>query len=163
MQVFVWKTGLSGPWCGVACLAALCFATAGCNRSPYEMARVVGTVTIDGEPLRGGQVQFAPISRGQDSEAGKPALGTVRPDGSFELSTYKEGDGAVVGHHFVTVFGPEDSTLLPGGIAPFERLAVQGDAVEIRSGDDNEINIELAASDFKRKKMRRDPPKRKSK
>ena len=36
-------------------------------------------------------------------KSGRPARGTIQPDGSFELSTFSPGDGAVVGHNRVRI------------------------------------------------------------
>jgi len=93
-----------------AMAAALCIGTlvvVGCQQSPYELSSVHGTVTVDGKPLAGGRVMFAPISQGDSSEPGKPAFGTLQSDGSYVLTTFRETDGAVVGDHWVTIFGPK--------------------------------------------------------
>src|SRR5262245_35967084 len=82
-----------------ACGAALC----GCSQSPSELAPVTGKVVIDGQPFSAGKVMFAPVAKGDDRRAGRPAFGKLASDGSFTLGTYKLGDGAVVGDHWVTV------------------------------------------------------------
>lgn len=61
----------------------------GCNRGP-ELARLNGTVLLDGEPLMFGSVMLQP-------ESGQPALGRIQPDGSFTMSTNNLNDGAMVG------------------------------------------------------------------
>ena len=43
-------------------------------------------------------------------DTGKRATGKLQADGTFVLSTYKEGDGAVAGEHAVTISGV-DKTL----------------------------------------------------
>ena len=53
-------------------------------------------MTLDGKPVTEGSIQFWP-------QEGRPARGTIRPDGTYELSSFDEGDGAVLGRHSVTV------------------------------------------------------------
>ena len=60
------------------------------------MAHVRGQVLYRGQPLEFGNVMFQP-------RAGQPASGDIQPDGTFSLSTYKIGDGAVVGRHKVRI------------------------------------------------------------
>jgi hypothetical protein len=58
---------------------------------------VKGKVTFKGEPLTTGTVRFEP------DDYGRPASGKLQSDGTFVLSTFKEGDGVVAGHHRVSV------------------------------------------------------------
>ena len=44
----------------------------------------------------------------EPDDYGRPASGKLQPDGSFVLTTTKEGDGVVPGHHRVTI---TDTTL----------------------------------------------------
>ena len=57
---------------------------------------VQGTVLYKGQPLAFGSVIFQPPS-------GQPAIGEIRPDGTFTLSTFRPNDGAVVGIHKVRI------------------------------------------------------------
>ena len=91
---------------------ALLLAGAGCQQAPYDLAPVRGKVSVDGQPLASGRLMFAPISQGS-ADAGKPAFGDIQPDGSFVLTTYREGDGAVVGDHWVTLFPPAEQATPP--------------------------------------------------
>jgi hypothetical protein len=68
---------------------------AGCEHGP-QMARVNGRVLYNGKPLEFGSVTFQPPS-------GQPARGLIQSDGSFSLSTFEPGDGAVVGQHKVRI------------------------------------------------------------
>ena len=79
------------------CLIAACFmlAVAGCNRGP-RVAPVSGVVKFKGQPLEFGAVMTQPAQ-------GQPARGMIQSDGSFVLSTFDEGDGAIVGTHKVRV------------------------------------------------------------
>jgi hypothetical protein len=60
---------------------------------------VKGKVTYKGKPLTDGTITFEP------NDFGRPAHGNIQPDGSFVLTTFKEGDGAVRGHHRIAVNG----------------------------------------------------------
>lgn len=140
-----------------ACMAvAMCTLSmlTGCNKAPYELAPVVGKVTIDGQPLADGQVMFAPRAKGGDGKAGKPAMGNIKPDGTFTLSTYAQGDGAVVGEHIATIYGPEEQSALPPGVPKFSKLTLPGRSFNVSEEGRNEIEIALAADDFKQKKFR---------
>jgi hypothetical protein len=78
-------------------LAALTVC-AGCN-SKSSVGKVHGKVTLDGRPLAFGQIATIP-------SAGRGAHGVVK-DGEFQLGTYGENDGAVIGSHKVAVIARE--------------------------------------------------------
>lgn len=135
---------------------ALVALLAGCQRSEFELAPTEGTVTIEGQPLSAGKVMFAPISQGDSLNAGKPAFGIIQPGGGFVLTTYKEGDGAVVGEHWVTIYGPDRGTpqfqLTSGkleNIPQFSRLGVPQKQT-IVADEHNRIDIKLTAQDVAR-------------
>ena len=68
----------------------------GCGENDLSTYRTTGTVSFqDGEPVVGSMVQF------RTSHDGKPvvARGTTKDDGSFELTTFVSGDGAIAGEH----------------------------------------------------------------
>jgi hypothetical protein len=71
----------------------------GCGPSGPAMVKVSGTVTLDGAPVEGAAVMFAPAA------AGRPAQGTTDATGNFQLTTDKAGDGAQEGEYEVTVAG----------------------------------------------------------
>ena len=75
-------------------LVALLFAC-GCDQGPVVVP-ITGKVTYNGKPLEFGSVTFQP-SKGQ------PARGEIQPDGTFTLSSYAPGDGAVIGTHKVRI------------------------------------------------------------
>jgi hypothetical protein len=112
------------------------------------VAPVTGTVTVDGVPFTTGKVMFAPIARGEDRRAGRPALGRLQSDGSFTLSTYEEGDGAVVGEHWATVIRIDDDGGVPSPIVPpFTRLLVPTPFTVI-GGQDNQFEIALSKDEI---------------
>ena len=63
--------------------------TAGCRPGP-KIVPVSGKVTYNGKALKFGSVMFQP-------ESGPLARGTIQPNGTFQLTTYKDGDGCAVG------------------------------------------------------------------
>jgi hypothetical protein len=77
------------------------FFQAGCNKSPFPVAKVSGTIkTEDGAVLPNGRITFTPQARNDAGLSGKSAFGAIE-NGKFVLSTYGNGDGAVVGQHRV--------------------------------------------------------------
>jgi hypothetical protein len=77
----------------------------GCGDSIKEFpcAEASGVVLCEGKPVRGAQVYFAPKMTGKTAEVGKPGFSWTDEAGRFVLSTYGDGDGAVVGPHIVRV------------------------------------------------------------
>jgi hypothetical protein len=133
--------------------AAIIIATSciGCgNQSLYEVAVVHGTVTLDGKPLTGGKVMFAPIAEGQNAKAGKPGFGALGPDGSFVISTYGVEDGAVVGKHWVSVMrnlkvGDSERPSTEKPEMPFERVTFPQQQTVV-AGQENKIDIALTSA-----------------
>ena len=95
---------------GIACL----MPAAGCNRRPGVMP-VSGRVTFDGKPLGFGSVMIQPT-------AGPAARGTIGTDGSFTVSTFAPGDGAIIGPATVRVACYEQQR--PGTPPPAGELAI---------------------------------------
>jgi hypothetical protein len=76
----------------------------GCSKeTPYgygaQTVPVKGKVTYKGQPLTQGSITFEPDGSGREAHGG------IQPDGTFVLTTFKEGDGAVAGVHRVAVRG----------------------------------------------------------
>jgi hypothetical protein len=120
----------------------------GCEKPPYDLASVRGTVTIDGQLLKQGKVMFTPIAKQGELNSGKPAYGRIQPDGVFVLYTYGNDDGAIVGEHGVTVINTADPSTDPnapkfGRVSPPRRY-------QVVAGQDNEIDIELTRLDVAR-------------
>jgi hypothetical protein len=122
----------------------------GCSKSPFDLAPVYGKVTIDGKPVSTGRVMFAPIAKGESREVGKPAFGTLQADGTFTLTTFEEGDGAVVGEHWVTIFGPDEETIVTPvsttGVPKFSRLSVP-QKQKVAGNQENQIEVNLTLQD----------------
>ncbi len=80
----------------LALLIGAASAVGGCAPRRPPTVPVRGTVTLDGMPLGGATVLFQPPS-------GTPARAVTTDDGSFTLTTFEPGDGALVGRHRVAV------------------------------------------------------------
>jgi hypothetical protein len=78
---------------------APCF---GCGSAPAALPSLVpvkGKVTYKNQPLTQGIILFEP------DDFGRAASGKLQSDGTFVLTTLKEGDGVVAGHHRVSISG----------------------------------------------------------
>jgi len=83
-------------------LAAGALLASGCGSD--KLAPVKGRVTCNGKPVVQAFVTFSPVpANEEDKEAGKPGTGETDEEGYYELSTYKNYDGALIGKHRVTV------------------------------------------------------------
>ena len=135
---------------------SLLVAMNGCNQSEFELAPVTDTVTIDGRPFSAGKVMFAPAQEQSELETGKAAFGLLDEEGRFELSTYSEGDGAVVGKHWVMLYALDDRrTDADRDVPKFDRVPASETPIEILSGQDNEIALELTREQFLKQASRR--------
>ena len=89
----------------VASVALAVASVAGCDNGPerFPTAPASGVVRCGGRPLAAGRVVFSPIAKSGSANSGKQARAYVDENGAFTLSTYADGDGAVVGDHKVFV------------------------------------------------------------
>jgi hypothetical protein len=87
-------------------LTALSFAwtAGGCGDDLKPRYRVSGKVTYKGQPLAKGTISFSPVD-----QAGEGAYGEVVA-GSYRLTTYTPGDGAVPGRYRVSIASAEAVT-----------------------------------------------------
>jgi hypothetical protein len=94
-----------------AAVALIVGLTSGCGSSgpaQPETVPVTGKITFKGKPVTKGQVNFQPAD-------GPPAVGDIQADGTFALSTFTQGDGAVLGRHRVIVNANDGNpALMPG-------------------------------------------------
>ena len=87
-------------------LAFTAAASSGCSDAEFSVTPLKGTVLCKGRPVAEGLVQFSPIGSGS-TMTGKSGAGEIESDGSFVVTTYSQGDGAVVGKCRITA-GPND-------------------------------------------------------
>ena len=60
-------------------------------------------MTYKGKPIKNGTVMFVPDE--SKGTTGPQAIGTIKSDGTYILSSQDAGDGAVVGMHKVGILG----------------------------------------------------------
>lgn len=132
---------------------------AGCGSKSGQLptAPVTGRVTYQGKPVPRGEITFVPTA----SQPGvRNAYGTLDEQGRYRLTTYREGDGAVLGTHQVMIVAREelpadvgkqmtpDGILVPGKQAKsliperYSDPATSGLTAEVKDGR-NEFNFEL--------------------
>lgn len=78
----------------------------GCGPSGPVMTPVRGTVEYGGDTLTNGKITFSP----KDPKEGRVAESDIAEDGTFSLSTYKNGDGAIVGTYKVSIVSTKEGT-----------------------------------------------------
>ncbi len=72
----------------------------GCGSAHPDIVPVSGKVTIDGEPIKLGQIAIYP-------EGHRQSIGKIEPDGSFTLRCFEDGDGVLKGTHVACVTAVE--------------------------------------------------------
>jgi len=117
----------------------------GCGAAGPKTAIVKGKVTFKGKPVPNGTVTFIPAS-------GQHATGEIRPDGTYTLTSFRPGDGAIPGTYKVIVVAmqdmtgrlPEDRTPLPPPIVPnkYTSIATTDLIAEVKEGE-NTIDLSL--------------------
>lgn len=135
--------------CLVLSAVGLLVTASGCPKggAAYKTAPVKGKVVYNGQPVTSGSIHLQPVAvqGAAASNPGQPANGQVQSDGTFVLSTYKEGDGAVIGKHKVSYIpvskGAETYEDKPE-VSPYLGLVPKEQEVEIKPGQ-NELTIEL--------------------
>lgn len=131
---------MSRPELLVQLLAVITMVGAtGCGKSHPPVAEVRGIVSYQGRPVAGGRVMFLP------NGGGKQGLGTIQPDGSYQLGTFGTVDGALVGKHhamLVRVAMNEHANELES----FRRLEDQNITVE--ADKVNQVDIDLSSPEW---------------
>lgn len=69
----------------------------GCGGDRPPLATARGTVTLNGGAVPGATVSFVPV------EGGRAATAMTDSEGNYEINTYGDEDGAIVGDHYVAV------------------------------------------------------------
>ena len=83
----------------VSLCAVLLAVAAGCGDSGPPLVPVAGTVTLNGEPIQGATLSFAPDPT---NKFGRPARGVSGPQGKYK-STTSGRPGVVPGKYLVVV------------------------------------------------------------
>ena len=124
------------PFVMTVFLAMVSLSGCGETSSTYTGALipVKGKVTFKGQPLINGTVSFEP------EDAGRETQGDIKPDGTYEMSTYKAGDGIVPGLYRVGISGkPKGGKAIPAKYRSASSSKLEADV----SSDKNEFNFDL--------------------
>jgi len=97
----------------VVSLMGCCLAGCSSGKKAPVCHPVHGTVTSKGKPLAEAVVVFHRV--GGDVEGNQKPMAIAKADGSFDLTTYRSGDGAPPGEYAITV---ELRALTTGGEEP---------------------------------------------
>lgn len=140
--------GGEGGWLWTL-VVLIVLAIAGCD-SGRSLAPVKGKVLLDGQPLTTGLLVAIP-------PAGRGANGQIQSDGTFELSTNGDGDGAAIGTHKIAVIA-YDGEPGAGPEAGYGKLLVpkryvnpetSGLKVEVKPDEDNYLELRLTTEAVK--------------
>lgn len=93
-------------------ICLLLFSFVGCGKPAaendwLETHPAIGTVMINGVPASGAIVRLYPTSPQPHVTSPVIPTGTVQKDGTFELTSYRTGDGAPEGDYRVTLEWPD--------------------------------------------------------
>lgn len=114
----------------------------GCGRGGVDRCAINGSVTMTGEPVDGGNIQFAPLTVGQGS-----ASGAVVQAGRYSVP---RESGLVAGKYRVRIYWPEKAGREQGPNVPLARERIPAKyntgselTVEVRQGSDNTFDFAL--------------------
>jgi hypothetical protein len=88
-------------WPALALLLSTALLAVGCGESWLEVFPVSGSIKFNGQTPAGAQLVFHAVNPA-DPAAPAPKA-SVKPDGSFVVTSYQSGDGAPPGDYVVTV------------------------------------------------------------
>jgi hypothetical protein len=133
-------------------LIAMFLATCGCGDRPSDVS---GTVTLDGQPIVGGENVRGTVTFTRVDGSGTPAIGILDENGQYELSTTNTV-GAAPGKYQVTVSATEiiipESGATPSGrpITPrrYARAEDSGLTAEVTPGS-NRFDFALTTAGTK--------------
>lgn len=95
---------------------------------------VKGKVTYKGQPLINGTISFEP------EDAGREVSGNIGPDGTYVMSTFKEGDGIAPALYRIGITGkPKGGKAIPPKYRNGSSSKLEADV----SGEKTEFNFDL--------------------
>ncbi len=132
---------------GLLGILILAFPGCGGGSGELQLAPVKGKVIYNGQPVTSGSIHFRPIavSGAKEGTQGKPASGQIQSDGTFVLTTFRQGDGAIVGKHevsYIPATGGAETYEQQPEKSPYLGLVPKEKEVEVKPGT-NDITIEL--------------------
>ena len=95
-------TRLGASFATLMAAAVLLSCGAGCGSSGPELAKVTGSVLVNGQPVPSVMVEFQP------PEPGSPSVGFTDSDGRYELRFSRKRWGALLGTHTVRLSFDDD-------------------------------------------------------
>ena len=128
--------------------AVLGLPVAGCGKAAHELdtAKVSGRVTLDGAPLPQGLVCVA-------TTKGRMAKALIEEDGTFQLSTYRKGDGVQIGSHPVIItalpmdeLSPQEKQARVKIPKRYARAGTSGLSIDVKAGEKNEVEFVLTSA-----------------
>jgi hypothetical protein len=135
-------------------LLGSCFVV-GCGPGgDFPTAPTRGRVVCEGKPVPHVMVFFEPLETGKSALVGRSGFAVAKEDGTFELSSYGEKDGAVIGRHRVRVGPPH----------PEDHPRYKCDCYLNSEADLMEVEVKPGKNEFElvlKKKTGREPPPRK--
>ncbi|QDU10816.1 carboxypeptidase-like regulatory domain-containing protein [Gimesia aquarii] len=125
----------------------------GCSDSGPKVARVTGTVMMDGSPLADAIVSFEPTG------PGRPSIGNTDANGYYRLQYTTDLDGALLGTHTVRISTKQfvynedvgDDRPRPERVPPKYNIESSLNAI-VESGG-SEIDFDLNSDGFKPKNI----------
>ena len=90
---------------GWIALAAMLLVSTACGDGRIKTYPVTGKVLVDGQPIGGLRVVLYPIEGSEEFEQQRP-IAYTEADGTFQMMTFKPGDGAPAGDYRVGIKWP---------------------------------------------------------
>lgn len=131
------------------CMFAL--TTLGCGESWLEVVPASGTVKVDGKAPEGAHIVLHPKTPvGTDPIA---PTATVKPDGSYVITTYQAGDGAPPGEYVATVqwYQIDKDGIVGPNVIPKEYSTPQTSPIKVTVKSDGPTTIEPIAISLAKK------------
>lgn len=135
-------------WATLFAVLLACETQIGCgSRTPDNVGKVSGRVTLEGQPLPEALVKFTPVKEG-----GSSALGRTDANGKYTLSYASGIAGAEVGENRVAISTYNAGN--PDGDPPRAKVLekvpvkynIRSDLIrEVKAGENTPINFELKA------------------
>ena len=141
----------SAFWTSGILVVAILLA-AGCGDGRDTRLPVGGIVTVDGEPLKFGDISFLPIEGGD--KATRPGGGRLGEDGSYQVTSYTLNDGLLKGKYKVRVLAIEpigETSQRWHAPEKYSKAETSGLTVEILE-ETKELNFDLSWKGEKRNK-----------
>ena len=126
-------------------VASLSVSLIGCSDT-IRTVNVTGTVTFNGEPLEGAQVNFSPVTPGEDA---RPAFARTDANGRFRLSTIggTVDAGTTPGEYMVSITRMVTGTVIvepdggPGASSPSGFMPPPQSLIPRHYGDPTTSNL----------------------